>query len=123
MAEEKQTGSPPTNGGISEEALIAMHSDPRFNELKRRLYRFVFPMSVAFLAWFFLYVLMSAFARDLMGTVLFGNVNFALVFGLLQFASTFGIAVAYTSYARGKLDPQATELHDELVRSSEEATR
>ena len=49
-----------------------------------------------------------------MGTMLFGSVNVAFVFGLLQFVSTFGIAVLYTGYARRKLDVRATELRDEL---------
>ncbi|MDT0328995.1 DUF485 domain-containing protein [Nocardiopsis lambiniae] len=109
--------SPPPNGdgtALSAEAAIAMHSDPRFLQLKQRLYRFIFPMSIAFLAWYLLYVLMSAFGRDVMGTVLFGNVNVALVFGVLQFASTFGIAICYTLYARRHLDPAAAEVREAL---------
>jgi len=95
-----------------------MHSDPRFLALKKSLYSFIFPMSLAFMAWYLLYVLMSAFGRDVMGTVLFGSVNVALVFGILQFVSTFGIAVLYTSYARRKLDAPAIELRDELQNST-----
>ncbi|MFD6950231.1 hypothetical protein A6A08_21575 [Nocardiopsis sp. TSRI0078] len=112
------TPPPGGNGGdetpIAREDYVAMHSDPRFVELKKRLYAFVFPMSIAFMAWYLLYVLMSAFGRDLMGVVLFGSVNVALLFGILQFVSTFGIAVVYTNYARRKLDSQAVELRDEL---------
>jgi uncharacterized membrane protein (DUF485 family) len=114
----KDPAPPPEGRGdgdaISTEAYVTMHGDPRFIELKRRLYRFVFPTSLAFMAWYLLYVLMSAFGRDFMGVVLFGNVNVALVFGVLQFLSTFGIAVLYTSYARRRLDAQAVELRDEL---------
>lgn len=114
----KDPAPPPDGDGngdaIPTEAYVTMHGDPRFVELKRRLYRFVFPMSLAFMAWYLLYVLMSAFGRDLMGVVLFGNVNVALVFGVLQFVSTFGIAVLYTNYARRRLDAQAIELRDEL---------
>jgi uncharacterized membrane protein (DUF485 family) len=128
MSADRQTQSPAPppgeNGGDAPDAaFVAMHSDPRFVELKRRLYTFVFPMSIAFMAWYLLYVLMSAFARDLMATVLFGNVNVALVFGILQFASTFGVAVLYTMYARRNLDASATELSDELQKKSEGARR
>ncbi|MDK1474126.1 DUF485 domain-containing protein [Streptomyces sp. 549] len=94
---------------------LEMHSDPRFIELKRRLVVFAFPMSLAFLAWYLLYVLMSAYARDAMATVLFGQVNVALVFGVLQFVSTFGIAVLYSRYANRRLDPLAEELCAELT--------
>ncbi|WP_046469327.1 DUF485 domain-containing protein [Allosalinactinospora lopnorensis] len=102
-----------TEDGLSARS-IAMHSDPRFNELKRRLRVFVFPMSAAFMAWYLLYVVMSAYARDAMATVLFGPVNVALVFGVLQFLSTFGIAILYSRYADRRLDPLANELLAEL---------
>lgn len=113
------SGAPPDHMNQGDEpipnsAYIAMHSDPRFVELKRRLFAFIVPMSIAFMAWYVLYVFMSAFGRDIMGTVLFGNVNVALVFGLLQFVSTFGIAILYTRYARKKLDVSAIELRDEM---------
>ncbi|WP_017607109.1 DUF485 domain-containing protein [Nocardiopsis xinjiangensis] len=113
------SGAPPdpaNEGGrqAPDSAYVAMHGDPRFVELKRRLFAFIVPMSIAFMAWYVLYVFMSAFGRDIMGTVLFGNINVALVFGLLQFVSTFGIAILYTRYARKKLDGNAVALREEL---------
>ncbi|GAB3653555.1 DUF485 domain-containing protein [Glycomyces tarimensis] len=104
-------GPPPA---VTDEALAAMHDDPRFVDLKRRLFRFIVPATIAFLAWYLLYVILSGYARDFMGTVLFGNINIALVFGLLQFASTFGIAWAYSRYTAREYDPKAAALHDEL---------
>ncbi|MEE1942212.1 DUF485 domain-containing protein [Streptomyces sp. TRM 70361] len=95
--------------------MVAMHSDPRFDNLRRTFVSFVLPVSVAFLVWYLLYVLMSAYARDLMGTVLFGDVNVAFVFGILQFVSTFGIAIVYARFAGRKLDPQADNLRAELT--------
>jgi len=47
-----------------------------------------------------------------MAIKVFGNVNVALVFGLLQFVSTFGIALAYGRFANRRLDPLAQELRD-----------
>ncbi|GAB3724037.1 DUF485 domain-containing protein [Nocardiopsis nanhaiensis] len=121
MATDRPTKdpTPPDGNGdgdepIKDEAYVAMHGDPRFIELKRRLYRFIFPMSIAFMAWYLLYVLMSAFGRDVMGTELVGGFNVALLFGLLQFLSTFGIAVLYTTYANRNFDTPAAELRDEL---------
>ncbi|WP_338017961.1 DUF485 domain-containing protein [Streptomyces taklimakanensis] len=101
--------------GEAEDRMVAMHGDPRFENLKRSLMAFVLPMSIAFLAWYLLYVLMSAYARGVMSTVLFGDVNVALVFGLLQFASTFGIAILYSRYAGRKVDPLADDLRAELT--------
>ncbi|HEY6738160.1 MAG TPA: DUF485 domain-containing protein [Actinopolymorphaceae bacterium] len=39
-----------------------------------------------------------------------GNINVALVFGILQFASTFLIAWLYARHANRSLDPVAEEL-------------
>ncbi|MFX4293109.1 DUF485 domain-containing protein [Streptomyces bohaiensis] len=93
---------------------VVMHTDPRFLELRARLLRFVVPATIAFLCWYLLYVVMSAFARDVMSTQLVGPLNLALLFGLLQFVSTFGIAVAYARYANRRLDPLADDLRTEL---------
>ncbi|SFB82429.1 DUF485 domain-containing protein [Streptomyces aidingensis] len=93
---------------------VTMHDDPRFKELRSRLLRFVVPMSIAFFAWYLLYVVMSAYARGLMGTDIIGSFNFALVFGVLQFVSTFGIAFWYARFANRRIDPLADELREEL---------
>jgi uncharacterized membrane protein (DUF485 family) len=96
-------------------AYTRMDADPRFADLRRRFRNFVFPMTVAFLAWYLLYVLLSAFGRGFMDTKVVGHLNVAFFFGLLQFVSTFAIAWAYSKYANSRLDPLAKELHDELV--------
>jgi uncharacterized membrane protein (DUF485 family) len=71
-------------------------------------------MTVAFLLWYGLYVILSAYARGFMSHKLVGNINVALVFGLLQFLTTFLIAWAYTRYADRRLDPLASRLRAEL---------
>ena len=76
-------------------------------ELRAPLPRFVFPATVAFLAWYLLYVVMSNWAPDFMSTKVVGNINVALVFGLLQFVSTFVIAWIYARYMA---DPASTRL-------------
>ena len=92
-----------------------LHARPEFTEL-RRLYRgFVFPATVAFLTWYLLYVVMSNWATGFMDTKLIGNVNVALVFGLLQFVTTFLLAWLYSRYSAEKLDPLAAKLEDEYA--------
>jgi uncharacterized membrane protein (DUF485 family) len=95
-----------------------IQASAEFQDLKRRLRRFVFPMTVAFLAWYLLYVLLSAYARGFMGHKLLGNINVAYVFGLLQFVSTFLIAWVYARYADRNLDPIADRLRAEIEGSS-----
>ncbi|MBR8742648.1 DUF485 domain-containing protein [Nocardiopsis sp. MG754419] len=110
-----QADEAPAAEPIPSEAVIAMHSDPRFLRLRRTLFIFVFPMTAAFLVWYALYVVLSGFARDFMAIEVAGGVNMALLFGLLQFLTTFGIAILYSWYARKKFDPLSYELRDELL--------
>jgi uncharacterized membrane protein (DUF485 family) len=108
-AADSPTG-PPTN-----EEYLRIEADDRFQELRRRYRGFVFPATVGFLAWYLLYVLMSAYARGFLDTKVVGNFNIAFFFGLLQFVSTFAIAWLYSRYADEKLDPLGRELGgDEL---------
>lgn len=88
----------------------AMHASDEFHELRRRYRAFVFPATVAFLSWFLLYVCMSNWATDFMSHRLVGNINVALVFGLLQFVTTFLIAWLYARYSSSRLDPLAADL-------------
>ncbi|GAB3966014.1 DUF485 domain-containing protein [Plantactinospora veratri] len=93
---------------------VAAQRSDEFAGLRKALRGFVFPMTVAFFLWYALYVILSAYARGFMGTKLVGNINVALVFGLLQFVSTFLIAWLYSRYAERKLDPTADKIREEL---------
>ncbi|MEJ7834179.1 MAG: DUF485 domain-containing protein [Nocardioides sp.] len=90
-----------------------MHASPEFVELRKRYRGFVIPATVAFLSWYMLFVVMSNWATDFMSTKVIGNINVALVFGLLQFATTFLIAWLYSRYSTAKLDPLARQLDAE----------
>lgn len=84
-----------------------------FIELRKRYRGFVFPATVAFLSWYLLYVVMSNWATDFMDTKVIGNINVALVFGLLQFVTTFVLAWLYSRFSTARLDPLARSLNDE----------
>ena len=89
---------------------VEVANGPEFQTLRRTLRRFVFPATAVFLLWYALYVLLSAFARDFMSTKVVGHINIALIFGLLQFVSTFVIAWLYARFADRQLDPKAAAL-------------
>jgi uncharacterized membrane protein (DUF485 family) len=95
------------------EAYERIHASAEFRELRKRYLGFAFPMTVAFMAWYLLYVIASNWAGGLMDTKVIGNINVALVFGLLQFASTFLIAWLYARHANRNLDPMAEQLRNE----------
>lgn len=81
-----------------------------FAELRRKFRSFVFPWTVAFMAWYLLYVIMSNWAHDFMSAQVVGHINVALVFGLLQFASTFLIALLYGRHMNKNVDPLGRKL-------------
>jgi len=97
----------------TEKYLEVQRSD-EFVGLRRKLRNFIFPVTIAFFLWYALYVLLSAYARGFMGTKLVGNINVALIFGLLQFASTFLIAWWYSRFAARNIDPTADKIKAEL---------
>ena len=90
-----------------------LHEMPEFTELRKRYRGFVFPATVAFLAWYLLYVVMSMWAHDFMSTEIVGNINVALVFGILQFVTTFLITWLYSRHMAAHVDPLARELEAE----------
>ncbi|MGB9281825.1 MAG: DUF485 domain-containing protein [Pseudonocardiaceae bacterium] len=92
----------------------AAHTSVEFVTLRTRLRGFVFPMTAFFLAWYFLYVLLAAFAPHYMAAKVIGNVNIGLIFGLLQFVSTFAITTAYVRFANRNLDPVSDRIRERV---------
>jgi uncharacterized membrane protein (DUF485 family) len=111
-----ETPSPPidpdrTRGAA---AFHEVQQSAEFGELRSRFRRFAFPLSIAFLVWYFLYVLLSTYAVDFMNTKVFGLVNLGILLGLLQFVSTFTITWLYIRHANRNLDPIAAKLRADL---------
>jgi uncharacterized membrane protein (DUF485 family) len=92
----------------------AIEQSADFAVLRRRLRGFVFPMTAAFLVWYLLYVLLSDYAHGFMSTKVFGNINIGLIFGLLQFVSTWLITWLYMRHANRHLDPIADKIRGEI---------
>lgn len=100
--------------GHSSQVYDRIASEPDFIELRRRYRRFAFPATLAFMVWYITYVICNNWARGFMDTPVIGNINVAVVFGLLQFLSTFVIAFLYSRHANKALDPLAGKLRDEF---------
>ena len=98
-------------------AYIQMQQSPDFIALRRRFRRFVFPMTAAFLLWYFSYVLLAAYATDFFAQRVVGNINVGLLFGLGQFLTTALITIAYIRWADRELDPAAEEMRDQVERA------
>jgi uncharacterized membrane protein (DUF485 family) len=99
---------------VSGQQFVAIQAGPDFQELRNRLRRFVFPMTAMFLLWYFVYVLLGAFAHDFMATKVWGNINVGLLIGMGQFVSTFLITGLYVRFANRELDPRAETIRSEV---------
>lgn len=102
---------PPTP---SEAHYMAVQASPEFQDLRRRYRGWVLPVAAASLIWYFAYVLLAAYADDFMSQKVVGNINVALIMGLLQFATTFGVTALYIRHADKVLDPASKLIREEM---------
>lgn len=98
----------------TESQYLAMQDSPEFQELRKRYRGWVLPVAAGALVWYFLYVLLAAYAAGFMGQKLVGNINVGLVLGLLQFASTFLVTALYIRHADKSLDPASARLREKF---------
>jgi uncharacterized membrane protein (DUF485 family) len=102
---------PPTP---TEARYLAVLNSPEFQDLRRRYRRWVLPVTAASLAWYFVYVILAAYATDFMSQLVVGNINVGLIMGLLQFVTTFAVTWAYVRYANRMLDPRSSRIRAEM---------
>jgi uncharacterized membrane protein (DUF485 family) len=97
-----------TTDSTHEDPYLVVERSPKFRDLRSRYRRFM--------AWYLLLIYCAGWQRAWMAKPVFGSVTVGFVFALLQFISTFAIAIAYTRYADKNIDPEATELKAEVER-------
>lgn len=110
MSQAPVSGTQPSEA----DAYLAIQQSPEFAELRRRFRSFVLPATVFFLSWYFLYVLLAAYAPGFMSTHIAGNINVALLMGLGQFVTTFTITIIYVRWANREFDPRADALRERM---------
>jgi uncharacterized membrane protein (DUF485 family) len=93
---------------------VTAYTSAEFITLRNRLRGFVFPTTAFFLSWYFLYVALAAFAPHVMAIRVIGNINIGLIFGLLQFVSTFAITTIYVRFANRNLDPVSSRIRKQV---------
>ncbi len=71
-------------------------------------------MTVAFFAWYITYVLIATFASEWMSTPVFGSINIGLLFGFLQFVTTFVITYIYIVFSNKNLEPRQVEIRKKM---------
>ncbi len=112
----------PHSNNTTEKDWQEVQDSPEFARLRKAVRGFAFPVTIAFLTWYLLYVLLTAYARDFISIRVFGSVNVGFILGWLQFLTTFGIAIAYSRYANRKVDDLAAEIRIELEAQADATT-
>lgn len=93
---------------------IAAQQSPEFQELRSKQRGFTFPLAVAGVVWFVIYIVTAMYTPDFFAIKVFGNVNVGILFGFLQFVSTFAITWFYVKYADKNLEPRSRALREAL---------
>jgi uncharacterized membrane protein (DUF485 family) len=106
-----QAAQPARSGASGYETVRASRD---FWTIRRRFESFIVPACATFLVWYFLFVIIAVFAPGFMRVDVFEDLNVGLCFGVLQFVSTFAIALSYRHWARRRLDPLSERLRQRL---------
>lgn len=91
-----------------------MQASPQFADLKKTYRSFTFPMSIAFFIWYLAYVVAAIYAPGFMAQSVAGHINVGVVFGLLQFLTTFVITWVYVKYANKNIEPKAAAIREQM---------
>ncbi|WP_347348494.1 DUF485 domain-containing protein [Nigerium sp.] len=97
-----------------EASFAAVSRSSAYAGLRSSFRRFAFPMTVAGLTSYFVYVLLSIYAVDAMAKPLIGSLNVGMALGLFQFVVTYAWTAIYVNYASKRLDPTAQALKARL---------
>lgn len=90
-----------------------VEASPEFQNLLASKRRFIIPMCVFFLAYYFALPLLVGLAPDLMAKKVSGSVNIAYLFALSQFFMTWIVSIVYAK-AASRFDRQAQQVVDKL---------
>lgn len=74
--------------------------DPNIAGLLRAKYRFLIPVTLFFMLFYFALPLLTAYAPDWMNRRLWGRISIAWVFAFAQFGMTFALSTLYLWQAR-----------------------
>ncbi|MGO4956137.1 DUF485 domain-containing protein [Luteococcus sp. Sow4_B9] len=111
LPELTQVGPEHTTDGID---FVAAKESAEYQELRSSFKGFAFPMVFTFVGLYFVFVLMATYMPELMGRRVFGFVNVGILFGLLNFLTTYLVTFFYVRHANNNLDPRSAALRARL---------
>ncbi|GAA1397179.1 DUF485 domain-containing protein [Luteococcus peritonei] len=115
LPELSQVGPEHPADGID---FTAAKASDEYRELRTSFTSFAFPMVATFVGLYFVFVLMAVYAPTLMARRVVGFVNIGILFGLLNFLTTYFVTWAYVRHANNNLDPRSSALRDRLEKEA-----
>lgn len=97
---------------------VAAKNSSDYRELRTKFTSFAFPMVAVFVGLYFVFVLAAVYAPHFMGKRLIGFINVGIVFGLLNFLTTYLVTALYVRHANNNLDPRSVALRDRLEKEA-----
>jgi uncharacterized membrane protein (DUF485 family) len=85
----------------------AAERSPEFQELIKRRRAFVVPATIFFLAWFFGFILLTAYAPSFMGESVYEGLTVGYCLALTQFIMVWGLSAWYLRRSDRVFDPLA----------------
>ena len=110
----------PAHAAPSPSAFAAVEASEEYRGLRSTFRGFAFPMTIAALACYFVYVLLSIYSIDLMKRPFLGleGLTLGMVLGLLQFAVVWVWTALYVRFANTKIDPTSAVLKARLEKEA-----
>lgn len=96
------------------EEFRAAQNSPEFQELRSKQRGVTFPLAIAGVVWFVIYIVTAMYTPSFFAIKIAGNVNLGILFGFLQFVTTFAITWFYVKYADKHLEPRSRAIREAL---------
>ena len=88
----------------------AIERSPEFQELVRRRRSFVVPCTIFFLAWYFGFILLTAYASDFMSERVYEGLTVGYCLALTQFVMVLALGIMYLRRSDRDYDPLAARV-------------
>ena len=116
MSQGRQTG--PLDPQEARQVFVAVSKTPQFQKLRSTFRNFAFPMTLAALVSYFVFVVLSIFAVDFMKQPFLGmeGLTVGFIIGILQFLVVYVWTAIYVNFMNNKADTAAADIKAFIVK-------
>ncbi len=101
----------------------AIEASPEFQELVRRRRSFVLPATIFFFVWYMGFILLTAYAQDLMSERVYEGLTVGYCLALTQFVMVLVLGLMYLSRSNKVYDPLAEKTIERWAHLDTDAAR